>query len=512
MKMLNNTNDHVFGYVLEVLPTGLYPNNLDIIREYVQNGYDAIHSLRELGVRGSEEIHINIEGNSITIHDTGIGMDRDTVEKYRYFGYSEKITTKSTGFRGIGKLAGLSVARDLEVVTTKYNIPYQYRVKFLASKMLNKVIEGKKIGINYPLNELINDHTIIEEFPEDPITHYTKVILHNIKEDANDLLSNETLMSHIGQVMPVDFDDNKFKLGKIIQDKLLSNVNSYRTVEIFLNGQKVLKPYSDSDGLSGLTFHEILSDNGDDIVAFAWVMKNGSNSKAIINGQVKNIRAIYKGFMIGSSDILTSVLFSSGRQFLSGWFAGEVYIMDEELIPTSARDNFESNGARQILFKNLREQLGKVLDRTANQTSKVNSITKELEKTKKVIQNIQSVTPEEFPKDAIIQKKKEIQETTKKLERKLEQNKSALSNELRKNVVKIIEDLNQEKTKIEEMESNQNINTEVNFSPKEKQVYEMMVSSIKTFFKKEGLTNEEELISHAYKKLIKVFGTKSTSN
>lgn len=277
--MKDNNTDHVFGYVLEVLTTGLYPNNLDVIREYIQNAYDAVKTLRNNGLRGSEQIHITIEENSITIHDTGIGMDRDTVEKYKYFGYSEKTTINNTGFRGIGKLAGLSVAKDLEVITSKYGVPYQYNVRFSASKMLEKVIMGKEEGENYPLNELISEHTIIQEKPENINSHYTQVVLHDIKEAARDLLDEKILRKHISQVMPVDFSPN-FKLGPILQEKLLTNIASYYTVDIYVNNEKVYKPYDDIDELTGLEFFPIYNnDENGEIVAFAWVMKMVINQK-----------------------------------------------------------------------------------------------------------------------------------------------------------------------------------------------------------------------------------------
>lgn len=34
--------EFAFGYILKVLTQGLYPNVLDVLREYVQNAYDAI--------------------------------------------------------------------------------------------------------------------------------------------------------------------------------------------------------------------------------------------------------------------------------------------------------------------------------------------------------------------------------------------------------------------------------------------------------------------------------------
>lgn len=506
--MLPKNTDHVYGYVLEVLTTGLYPNNLDVIREYIQNGYDAIQTLRDLGGRGSEEIRINIENNSVVIHDSGIGMDRSTVEKYRYFGYSEKVTTKNTGFRGIGKLAGLSVANDLEVITSKYGIPYQYKIKFSASKMLLKVIEGKKVGINYPLNELILEHTLIEEYAEESESHYTKVILHDIKDDAKELLEFETVKNHISEVMPVEFNKNQFNLAEIISNKLEEDINNYRSIEIFLNDEKIYKPYKNSDGLSGLQFFEIFKeDNTTELVAYGWVVKNGHNSKAIPNDLVKNIRVFYKGFRIGDRNLLTSVLFSSGRQFLSQWFAGEIYVFDENLIPTSARDNFESNSARTVLYDTLRNQIGRKLDKIANQTSQNNSVHKEIGKTEKFLQNVESLSNKSIPKEVISLKKKEIDERVKTLKKKVENNKSNLTSETEKKAIEAINNLLEHQKVIQEIEEKES-SVEINFSPNEKQVYEIMVKTIKTYFKKNNIAKEEELITHAYKKLEKAFGVK----
>lgn len=511
MNKESKNTDHVYGYVLEVLTTGLYPNNLDVIREYIQNGYDAIKSLRELGVHGSEEVYINIEDNQIIIHDSGIGMDKETVEKYRYFGYSEKITSKNTGFRGIGKLAGLSVANELEVITSKYNIPYQYRVKFSAAQMLNQIIEGKKIGENYPLNDLINKYTTIEEYPDTLDSHYTKVILHDIKENANELLDFETLKNHLGQVMPVEFNKKSFKLGETISKKILENVKNHWLIDIYLNGEKIYKPYGDLDELSGLFFYPIYKDENtkEELLAYAWVLKNGKNSKAITNDSVKNIRAIYKGFMIGNKELLSNVLFSQGRQFTAAWFAGEIYIVDEELIPTSARDNFESNEARRNLFLQLREQLGRKLDKTANDTSKINSLIKEKEKTKDEIAKIDKLIKDKIPKEIIEQKEKEIELKKRALEKRIKETKNVIPKSLVQETNKMIQEIDKVKDQIEKIKNKEENIVEINFSPSEKQIYEIFTKSIKNFFIKNDLENEEELISHVYQKLLKVFGTKS---
>lgn len=104
-----------FSYILEVLTQGLYPNVFDVLREYVQNAYDAVDKHRKAYRKRNYKIKIDITDNSVFVFDNGIGMDGAKIKKYRYVGYSEKKANENAGFRGIGKLSGISVAEHLIV-------------------------------------------------------------------------------------------------------------------------------------------------------------------------------------------------------------------------------------------------------------------------------------------------------------------------------------------------------------------------------------------------------------
>src|SRR4030042_5818229 len=96
-----------YGSVLEALSSGLYPDNRHVIREFVQNAFDALNAWKKIsGEQTLSPIEIRIQKPSIFIADRGIGMDENQAQTFRYLGYSSKDRKENVGFRGIGKDSG----------------------------------------------------------------------------------------------------------------------------------------------------------------------------------------------------------------------------------------------------------------------------------------------------------------------------------------------------------------------------------------------------------------------
>lgn len=95
----------------------LYSQSLELIRELVNNAYDA----------DAAEVRITIREDEIEVADNGSGMDLEGLEQYFNIGSQEKLFREiSPKFRrqrigqfGIGKFAGLSAADRFEVWTKK---------------------------------------------------------------------------------------------------------------------------------------------------------------------------------------------------------------------------------------------------------------------------------------------------------------------------------------------------------------------------------------------------------
>lgn len=95
----------------------LYSESIELIRELVNNAYDA----------DATEVDIKLADDLIEIHDNGTGMDREGLKQYFNIGSPEKISKgKSPLFHrdligqfGIGKFASLAACERFEVFTQK---------------------------------------------------------------------------------------------------------------------------------------------------------------------------------------------------------------------------------------------------------------------------------------------------------------------------------------------------------------------------------------------------------
>ena len=95
----------------------LYSESIELIRELVNNAYDA----------DATEVDIKMTDESIEVKDNGTGMDREGLRQYFNIGPPEKIVKNKSpifhrdliGQFGIGKFASLSACECFEVYTQK---------------------------------------------------------------------------------------------------------------------------------------------------------------------------------------------------------------------------------------------------------------------------------------------------------------------------------------------------------------------------------------------------------
>jgi molecular chaperone HtpG len=111
--------------VLEILSNDIYDSPYALLRENIQNAYDAI--LMRIQFDGNESfkpmIQVTIDSKFITIKDNGIGMNGDVVSnnfwKAGSSGKNNEIAQKAgvVGTFGIGAMANFGVCKTLRVIT-----------------------------------------------------------------------------------------------------------------------------------------------------------------------------------------------------------------------------------------------------------------------------------------------------------------------------------------------------------------------------------------------------------
>ncbi len=109
--------------MIEVLATQIYPTSFALLRENVQNSFDAILLRWHLGQQFDARIDVSIEPNRVCVADNGIGMSRDDLRNHFWrAGSSSKNTDDAraagvVGTFGIGAMANFGIAEDLQVET-----------------------------------------------------------------------------------------------------------------------------------------------------------------------------------------------------------------------------------------------------------------------------------------------------------------------------------------------------------------------------------------------------------
>lgn len=113
--------------LLDHIGLAMYSNFNKAIAELVVNGYDA----------DATHVAVKIDAKEIIIRDDGSGMNEDDIRNsYMMLGSDQKRNLKRTarfnrlpiGNKGIGKLAGLGIARRISVATTKDGVTLAYDI------------------------------------------------------------------------------------------------------------------------------------------------------------------------------------------------------------------------------------------------------------------------------------------------------------------------------------------------------------------------------------------------
>lgn len=375
--------EYAYGYIIKALAGGLYPNKFDVIREYVQNSFDAIVNWKKISGSSDVTIKLTIQKPSIFIYDNGTGMDRLTLNEYRKVGFSKKKVGESAGFRGIGKLAGISIAQKLVVTTSPLGLKEKYILVFDAESMIKNVDELKKKKENIPLNDLIKQHTCLTSDFEEKNEHYTLVELRCIKKDSKILFEKKKLMEYLSLNTPVPFHPD-FEYGGKIEDDIVRFVPDYDSVMTSVDGENIYKPFS-----SDLKPHQHISVYNSKkkrrLSAFCWYCENKEK------GQIRpldNSGLIYryKNFAVGDNYLTRKTIWNTS-QHLAFYFIGEVYIVDEDIIPTSQRDNFEQNSARDQFYIDA-QVIADDLNRIARDSSNIRRAKEHIEMGCEIIKTI----------------------------------------------------------------------------------------------------------------------------
>ena len=220
--------------------------------------------------------------------------------------------------------------------------------------------------------------------------------MENLKSPRDILLNVPAIRAYLSQVAPVPFDGSRFSYSDLIDGELRKRVPKYDTYNIFLNGEQVIKQYSDvvplgkesRDSISDVEFIELT--NGSDPLGFGWIANLGLlgsiNGKSLVDG----IRVRCGNISVGNNNICDD-LFRERR--FSSYLVGEIHTTDSRLIPNSRRDDFEDNETKEEFLDCFVKTIGlpyskkiREVSNTRSHANKIAAKTAVFDKTKRILE------------------------------------------------------------------------------------------------------------------------------
>ena len=453
-------------FSLESLTTGMYADPRVIYREYIQNATDAIDDAVEACIlpnrdAGEIQVKVNRRSSTISIADNGIGLPQAKALSTLYdIGRSSKRYDKKRGFRGIGRLAGLSYSEKL-VFTTSAKGESVATVVTWDSKRMREMLRPDHAG-EEDLAAVIENIVTYKTVSEDVEKHYFTVELVHVDERFSQLLDEYDIRSYLSQVSPVPFRADKFPYysdkNTGIRKKVESLGKELEEYYIYINGDPnpLYKGYKtwittskDKDDIREIRFFEEFHPNGD---LFFWGWYGMSTFKGYVKDQeVQGLRVRKHNIQIGDERTLDS-LFSQDR--FNRWFIGEIHVYDKNIIPNARRDDFEKNDT-YFEFRDRVEKYTKgVLSKIPSLYSNINSAVAKIEASKSSLQAIEVKLEEgvnsEVERDNLFKKRDQIKSNIDKGKKEIEKSKSKIEDRV------LVEKIKQTLAETENLEKKSN--------------------------------------------------------
>lgn len=342
--------------IIENLTTAMYENLRIVYREYIQNSADGIDKAVSAGILQPKDasIFITIEpqNRKIIIEDNGYGIPKANFKKImESIADSQKSVDNNKGFRGIGRLGGISVCDELRFITSAKGENVE-SVCIWNAKLIKDILADNDNKID--ASSLVDKSTSYKENPCEKEDHYFKVELIKVGRNAEDLLNVGAVSDYISAIAPVPYSSGfcyKDPIRKYAADNGF-NIDEYR---VLINEEQIFKPYVTDlyrpvgtsgkkekyDSIYGVEFEMFVDDN-DKPIAWMWYGISNFEKKIPTINQMRGLRLRKGNIQIGDENTLTTQRFFKEERG-NFYFVGEIFAVSPLLIPNARRDYFNLN-------------------------------------------------------------------------------------------------------------------------------------------------------------------------
>ena len=484
-------------FTLESLTTGMYSEPESCFREYIQNAVDSIDMAIDQGILQLDESRIEIiideDRREISIKDNGTGISSLLARKTLLdIGNSTKLHTVNRGFRGIGRLGGLSYCKQLSFCTTARGEDVKTVVTFDCERLRQLLIPGQ--GDEHTLQSVIEAVTNVTVAEEQSSSHYFIVKREDV-DDIATLLDIELVRDYVSQVAPLPYR-KAFYWGGTIKEELKSKGITIEEYPIFIGRSfeklsQIYKPYKitqdvalrsgvSKDEISGISFFDVVSEDNTSL-AYGWYADT-EFSGTLADDRMSGIRVRLGNILIGNAKTL-SPYFKESR--FNGWVLGELYILSPNLIPNARRDDFERNDTFTQFENGVRITVGSEVSDKIRAASKArnNPSAKTIKKAEKTIAQAETILTTGFNSSFEKEQVAEELEAMKKELRTIPKSAAPEVVQQKVQLIQTLDELGEEVTQSTNYRTKKDITSD--FSKAEKKIIQAMLEVLTRNFARE---------------------------
>lgn len=217
--------------ILNIITESLYDKPIVVFREYVQNAVDSF--FKSMGATVTKEdlfCKIWYDSGHLYFLDNGDGIDENKFEsEMKHIAYSQKKRTLNVGYKGIGRLSGISYCGKLAFVNIMSYRDKKYQAYVIECKKYNELKKSDeyseldfdelmdKIGTFYDYDVCLNKEELNQILKKYEVI-FTKqdrgflVILEEISPVLQQTILDEGLITDLGWLLPVDFKSEMYEI------------------------------------------------------------------------------------------------------------------------------------------------------------------------------------------------------------------------------------------------------------------------------------------------------------
>ena len=205
--------------ILNIITESLYDKPIVVFREYVQNSVDSLYSIEtESDISLTSKIWET--NNNLYFLDNGSGISQnDFINRMKSIAFSTKIKTSNLGYKGIGRLSGISYCdklRFVNILSFKDRKFQEYSIDCIKYNSLQRTDNYNSLTFNELMEKIgtekedVSAESIMSDIGENQ-TIFTQrdtgffVILEGISAILSNAIKEKSFLDDLSWLLPVPF-------------------------------------------------------------------------------------------------------------------------------------------------------------------------------------------------------------------------------------------------------------------------------------------------------------------